>query len=69
MPHYTKDTTAHTIKAGDTVSNHSPREQFYGWYDFVIEVGSDTSFQRRISGHIETGEDSMTDPAIGIVSL
>jgi phospholipase C len=63
MPHYTKDTTAHTIKAGDTV------EQFYGWYDFVIEVGSDTSFQRRISGHIETGEDSMTDPAIGIVSL
>jgi hypothetical protein len=53
MPHYTKDTTAHTIKAGDTVSNHSPREQLYGWYDFVIGVGSDTSFQRRISGHIE----------------
>jgi phospholipase C len=65
---YTKETTTHTIKAGDTISTHSPRKQFYGWYDFVVEVSSDTTFQRRIAGHVETGEDSMTDPAIGTVS-
>ena len=66
---YTGETTPHTLKAGDTRSIHSARNQFHGWYDFTIEVSSDSSFQRRISGHIETGEDSITDPAIGTISL
>ena len=37
----------------------------YGWYDFVIHVDTDPSFEQRVSGHVETGIDSMTDPAIG----
>ena len=36
----------------------------YGWYDFVIHVDTDPSFEQRVSGHVETGIDSMTDPAI-----
>ncbi|HMH11921.1 MAG TPA: phospholipase domain-containing protein, partial [Edaphobacter sp.] len=66
---YTGETTPHALKAGDTRSIHSAREQLHGWYDFTIEVSSDTSFQRRIAGHVETGEDSITDPAIGATSL
>ena len=66
---YTGDTTQHTLKPGDTHVMHSPRKQFHGWYDFTIEASSDASFQRRIAGHIETGEDSVTDPAIGTISV
>ena len=67
---YTGETALHTIpKAGDTHSIHSARKQFHGWYDFTIEVSSDTSFQRCFAGHVETGEDSLTDPAIGTINL
>jgi len=37
----------------------------FGWYDFTVQVGSDASFERQLAGHVETGRDSMTDPAIG----
>jgi phospholipase C len=36
----------------------------HGWYDFVIHVDTDPGFEQRVSGHVETGIDSMTDPAI-----
>jgi phospholipase C len=62
---YTTDKTTHTLKAGEDLSKHWHLKQSHGWYDFIIQVSSDTSFQRRIAGHVETGDDSMTDPAIG----
>ncbi len=36
----------------------------YGWYDFTIEVVQDPTFRYQIAGHVETGEESRTDPAI-----
>jgi phospholipase C len=42
-------------------------ERSYGWYDFKITTPSDPSFQHRLAGHLETGRDSMSDPAIGTV--
>ena len=62
---YTKDQTSHRLKAGEELTRHLNLEKFYGWYDFVVEVPTDSTFQRRIAGHVETGEDSLTDPAIG----
>ena len=37
----------------------------HNWYDLTVTVDSDQAFQQRIAGHVETGCDSMTDPAIG----
>ena len=37
----------------------------FGWYDLLVEVASDAGFVRRLAGHLETGEDSASDPAIG----
>jgi phospholipase C len=42
-------------------------DRSYGWYDFRITTRSDPGFQHRLAGHLETGRDSMTDPAIGTV--
>jgi phospholipase C len=39
--------------------------QFYGWYDLIITVAGDMSFNYRLAGHIETGADSISDPALG----
>jgi phospholipase C len=39
--------------------------QFYGWYDLVVTVASDSTFQYRLAGHVETGRDSYSDPAMG----
>lgn len=33
------------------------------WYDFTVTIASDAAFGRRLMGHMETGMDSMTDPA------
>jgi phospholipase C len=40
-------------------------EEFQGWYDLVITVEQDPTFEYRFAGHIETGRDSISDPAMG----
>ena len=40
-------------------------EQFQGWYDLVITVEQDPTFHYRFAGHIETGRESISDPAMG----
>jgi phospholipase C len=42
-------------------------EKSYGWYDFRIATSADSSFRHRLAGHLETGRDSITDPALGTV--
>ena len=39
----------------------------HGWYDFSILVNGFNDFERRFGGHVETGRDSFTDPAMGRV--
>jgi len=62
------------VYTGKTYSQHFEQGQIWvntwllignsGWYDFVVHVDTDASFEQRFSGHVETGIDSMTDPAI-----
>jgi phospholipase C len=33
-----------------------------GWYDLTVSVDSDSLFERRLAGHLENGEDSISDP-------
>ena len=40
-------------------------EEFRGWYDLVITVEQDPTFEYRFAGHIETGRESISDPAMG----
>jgi phospholipase C len=62
---YTKRTTLHILRPGESLVEYCPLEKFSGWYDLTVGVESDASFQRRLAGHVETGNDSMSDPAIG----
>jgi phospholipase C len=40
-------------------------EEFHGWYDLIITVEGDPTFKYRLAGHVETGKDSFSDPALG----
>jgi phospholipase C len=39
--------------------------QFHGWYDLIVTVTGDPTFKYRLAGHVETGKDSFSDPALG----
>lgn len=68
---YGKGTIRHTIPA--EANPDSPlvlvfdQKDSHRWYDFGITVPGNETFLRRYAGHIETGEDSMTDPFMGRV--
>jgi len=66
---YRKETTSHDLGVGETLERYCPLESSFGWYDLVVSVDSDSTFQRRLAGHVETGKHSMTDPAIGAEAL
>lgn len=36
------------------------------WYDFTVTVEGVAGFLRRVAGRMETGEDSISDPALGL---
>jgi phospholipase C len=53
------------VAAGAKFSDERSLRSTFGWYDLLVEVASDNGFARRLAGHVETGEDSSSDPAIG----
>ena len=53
------------VRGGDSESLYLDLRGSYGWYDLSVNIASDTSFVRRLAGHVETGKTSMSDPALG----
>jgi phospholipase C len=62
---YTKKVLQEIVMPGSSVSLYFSLAKSYGWYDLLVESKLDAAFQRHVAGHVETGKDSMTDPAIG----
>jgi phospholipase C len=62
---YSGKMTIHDIQPRDTFTHFNQLHKSFGWYDFAVQAEADASFQRRLAGHVETGRDSMSDPAIG----
>jgi len=65
---YTGDTFAYTLAPGQSLEKSWSLEPSGGWYNFTVGVESDSSFKQQLAGHIETGNDSITDPAIAATS-
>ena len=62
---YTGDVFKQSLLPGKNFTEVVHVKSLYGWYDLTIRVAGDTSFLQHIAGHVETGKDSATDPAIG----
>jgi len=62
---YSGKTEQRKIDAGDSRSVAYSLSRFSGWYDFVITIAADASIEYHLAGHVETGQDSISDPALG----
>jgi phospholipase C len=62
---YTGRTVSERLEAGASVSKRWSLAAFDGWYDFVLTAAYDSVFTYQVAGHLETGADSITDPAMG----
>jgi phospholipase C len=67
---YTGDSVTRSVQPNATLENRVSLGQFFGWYDLIVTVAGDSTFNYRLAGHVETGRDSFSDPALGgLVSL
>ncbi|GAB3095636.1 phosphocholine-specific phospholipase C [Lysobacter terrae] len=55
----------YALAAGASITDTWPLTAGGRWYDLSITSNSDTTYLRRIAGHLETGAPSVSDPAIG----
>ena len=62
---YTGRVISRELKPGQSYDMTWELHQSFGWYDLVATVESDATFRYQFAGHVETGEESRTDPAIG----
>jgi len=62
---YTGKEISQHLKRQQTLEDELPLDQFSGWYDLIVKVSGDPSFKYQIAGHVETGKDSISDPALG----
>jgi phospholipase C len=53
------------LQPGQTLNDKLQLAPFDGWYDLIVTVAGDPNFTYRLAGHVETGEDSSSDPALG----
>jgi phospholipase C len=63
---YTGKTFKQVLEAGERLSKDWSLTRMFGWYDLVIAVDGDAGLEYRFAGHVETGRDSISDPALGV---
>jgi phospholipase C len=56
-----------TLAPGASHTTILQLDRSHGWYDFSVTAAGFDAFERRYAGHVETGADSFTDPAMGKV--
>jgi phospholipase C len=60
---------ADKLQPGQSTSMAWRLEHTHGWYDLAITLDNDARFEARLAGHVETGSDSISDPAMGGVRV
>ena len=53
------------IRAGESENILLSFDKSHNWYDFTISVEGVSGFHQRYAGHIETGNESVSDPFMG----
>ena len=64
-----KTVTSQTLRPDQSLNDKLELAPMYGWYDLIVTVSGDPTFKYRLAGHVETGQDSLSDPALGGVTL
>jgi len=62
---YSSRSTTLTLAPGGTEALEFSVGRTRGWYDLTVTVQGDPQFEYRYAGHLENGEDSISDPGMG----
>ena len=62
---YTGRSVVEFLAAGKSFVKHFELDDAYGWYNLAVTTDADPNFTQVLAGHVETGRDSFSDPAIG----
>jgi len=62
---YTGELSTWLLPPGGTFEGEVSLDRFHGWYDLIVTVAGDPTLNYRLAGHVETGRDSFSDPALG----
>ena len=62
---YSGNRITRILSPHQTLEDGSSLHEFHGWYDLIVTVAQDPAFEYRLAGHVETGRDSFSDPALG----
>jgi len=65
LDQYTAASVKFAIMPGHSESKYFSLARFSGWYDSATTVASEASIKYHLAGHVETGKDSISDPALG----
>lgn len=65
MDAYTGNSAQQLLQPGESFGNKLGLGSFHGWYDLIVTAAEDATFNYRLAGHVETGKDSFSDPALG----
>jgi phospholipase C len=62
---YTGKSDTCLLKPQQAFEDEVQLDRFGGWYDLIVKVAGDASFRYQLAGHVETGKESISDPALG----
>jgi len=62
---YDRRSLTEVLARGKVLEKRWSLKSTFGWYDLTMTTDADSYFLRRIAGHLENGEDSVSDPALG----
>ena len=62
---YTHQEFVQILVPGENIGKYWPLHESCNWYDVTVTVEGDAAFRCQVAGHVETGRDSASDPAIG----
>jgi len=65
LDRYSGRKTKMSLKPGAVETERGSLERTKGWYDVTITVRNEAGFEFRYAGHVENGEDSISDPGMG----
>jgi phospholipase C len=61
---YHQNPTNKKVNAGERIAILVNTSKFYGWYDASVTIEGSKSFEHRFAGRVETGKESVSDPAM-----
>jgi phospholipase C len=62
---YTSQRSGLEVRPGDSGARSWSLKRVSGWYDLTLTVDGDAQFAYHAAGHVENGEDSISDPLMG----